>query len=289
MMKELTLFAPAKLNLTLDILRRRADGYHDLKMVMISVDLGDTLTVRLREDGKILVRVPGTDLPEGEDNLAGRAARIFFDETGSAFGAEITIEKRIPAQAGMAGGSADAAAVLRALRTLLHPALADRKLEAMGERVGSDVPYCVRGGMALAEGRGERLTDWPPMPPCRIVVCKPEFGLPTPELFGRVRVEKLRTHPDHEALHAALLGKDLRAMAKLMVNVFEEVLTPQEAETIGDIKARLLRFGAAGAAMTGSGPTVFGLFEGEAAARGAFDALKAVYPQTFLTRPAPEV
>ncbi len=288
-MKELTLFAPAKLNLTLDILRRRADGYHDLKMVMISVDLGDTLTVRLREDGKILVRVPGTDLPEGEDNLAGRAARIFFDETGSAPGAEITIKKRIPAQAGMAGGSADAAAVLRALRTLLRPALTDRELETMGVGIGSDVPYCIRGGTALAEGRGERLTNWPPMPPCQIVVCKPEFGLSTPELFGRVRVEKLRTHPDHEALHAALLGKDLRTMAESMVNVFEEVLTPQEAKTIGDIKTRLLFFGAAGAVMTGSGPTVFGLFDDGAAARRAFDALKTMYPQTFLTRPAPEV
>ncbi len=288
-MKELTLTAPAKLNLTLDILRRRTDGYHDLKMAMISVDLRDTLTVRLREDGRILVRVPGTDLPQGENNLAGRSARVFFDEIGAAPGAEITIEKRIPAQAGMAGGSADAAAVLRALRTLLRPALTDRELETMGERIGSDVPYCIRGGTALAEGRGERLTNWPPMPPCQIVVCKPEFGLSTPELFGRVRVEKLRTHPDHEALHAALLGKDLRAMAKLMVNVFEEVLTHQEAKTIGDIKTRLLFFGAAGAVMTGSGPTVCGLFDDGAAARRAFDALKTVYPQTFLTRPAPEV
>ena len=288
-MKELILSAPAKLNLTLDILRRRADGYHDLKMVMISVELQDTLTVSLRADGMILVRVPGTDLPEGEDNLAGRAARVFFNETGAAPGAEITIEKRIPAQAGMAGGSADAAAVLRALRTLLRPELTDRELEAMGERVGSDVPYCVRGGTALAEGRGERLTNWPLMPPCQIVVCKPEFGLPTPELFGRVRLEKLGTHPDHKAIHAALLGKDLRAVAKSMVNVFEEVLTPQEGETIRDIKARLLRFGAAGAVMTGSGPTVFGLFEDGAAAQKAFDALRAVYPQTFLTRPIQEV
>lgn len=288
-MKELILSAPAKLNLTLDILRRRADGYHDLKMAMISIDLKDTLTVRLREDGRILVRVPGTDLPEGEDNLAGRAARVFFDETGATPGADITIEKRIPAQAGMAGGSADAAAVLRALRTLLHPGLTDRDLETMGERIGSDVPYCVRGGTALAEGRGERLTDWPSMPPCQIVVCKPDFGLPTPELFGRVGAEKLRTHPNHESLHAALLGKDLRAIAELMANVFEEVLTPREAKTIGNIKTRLLRFGAEGAVMTGSGPTVFGLFKNETAARPAFDALKTVYPQTFLTQPMTEV
>lgn len=288
-MKELILTAPAKLNLTLDILGRRADGYHDLKMVMISVDLGDTLTVRLREDGKILVRVPDTNLPEGEDNLAGRAARVFFNETGAAPGAEIIIEKCIPAQAGMAGGSADAAAVLRALRTLLRPEMTDRELETMGERIGSDVPYCVRGGTALAEGRGERLTDWPSMPPCQIVVCKPDFGLSTPALFGRVRVEKLGTHPDHEALYAALLGKDLRAMAESMGNVFEEVLAPNEAESIGDIKARLLHFGAAGAVMTGSGPTVFGLFEDRVAALRAYDALRTVYSQTFLTRPMPQV
>lgn len=288
-MNELKLTAPAKLNLALDILRRREDGYHDLKMVMISVDLCDYLTVHLRDDGKINVRVPGTDLPEGEDNLAGKAARTFFNETGLAPGAEITIEKHIPSQAGMAGGSSDAAAVLRALRKLLRPELTAHQLEVMGERVGSDVPYCVRGGTVLAEGRGERLTDWPAIPPCQIVVCKPEFGLSTPELFKRVQAEKLRLHPDHAAMYAALLSGDLSAVAAQMANVFEEVLTPQEAEKVGDIKARLCRCGAENALMTGSGPTVFGLFQSPEGVRRAFEELRMLYPRTFLTRPLPEV
>lgn len=288
-MNELKLAAPAKLNLTLDILRRREDGYHDLKMVMTSVDLCDYLTVRLRNDGKILVRIPGTDLPEGEDNLAGKAARAFFDKTGQAPGVEITIVKHIPSQAGMAGGSSDAAAVLRALRALLRPDLTGRDLEVMGERVGSDVPYCVRGGTALAEGRGERLTNWPGMPPCPIVVCKPEFGLSTPELFGRVQAEKLHFRPDHDAMYAALLSGELSAVAKQMVNVFEEVLTPREAETIRDIKMRLRRCGAENALMTGSGPTVFGLFQNPEGARRAFEELRPLYRRTFLTRPLPEV
>ncbi|MEA4941284.1 MAG: 4-(cytidine 5'-diphospho)-2-C-methyl-D-erythritol kinase [Oscillibacter sp.] len=288
-MNELKLIAPAKLNLTLDILRRREDGYHDLKMVMISVDLCDDLTVRLRDDGKIHVRVPGTDLPEGEDNLAGKAARTFFNSTGLAPGVEITIEKHIPSQAGMAGGSSDAAAVLRALRKLLRPELTARHLEVMGERVGSDVPYCVRGGTALAESRGERLTDWPGMPPCQIVVCKPEFGLSTPELFGRVQAEKLRLRPDHAAMYAALLSGDLSAVAAQMANVFEEVLTPRESETVRDIKARLCRCGAENALMTGSGPTVFGLFQGHEGARRAFEELRPLYPRTFLTWPLQEV
>lgn len=288
-MKELTISAPAKLNLTLDILRRREDGYHDLKMTMLSVELCDTLTVRLRGDGRILVRAPGADLPEGEDNLAGKAARRFFEEIGENPGVEITIEKRIPAQAGMAGGSADAAAALRALRTLLRPEMPDCRLERLGEKVGSDVPFCVRGGAVLAEGRGERLTTWPQMPPCHIVVCKPDFGLSTPALFGRVRVESLQRRPDHEALRAALLAGDLKAVAANMANVFEEVLTPGEAEAVGDVKARLRGLGAENAVMTGSGPAVFGLFQEEEAARRAADALSASHLQTFLTRPLPKV
>ena len=284
-MKALTLNAPAKLNLTLDILRRRADGYHNLEMVMFSVDLCDRVTVRLREDGKILVRAPGTDLPAGEDNLAGKAARAFFNETGSAPGADITLEKRIPAQAGMGGGSSDAAAVLRALRALTAPALPLRRLEELGAQIGSDVPYCVHGGTVLAQGRGERLTDWPDIPPCAIVVCKPDFGLSTPALFGRVRVDTLSRRPDHGAMLRALEAGDLSAAAAQAVNVFEEVLTPKEGETIHAIRRQMLACGALAARMTGSGPTVFGLFRQEKDAARAFEILRPRFSQTFLTRP----
>lgn len=283
MPRELTLDAPAKLNLTLDILGRRTDGYHDLKTVMTSIDLCDTVTVRLNRRGTITVQA-GPDLPAGEDNLAGRAARLFLEESGALEGADIVIQKRIPAQAGMAGGSSDAAAVLRAMRRLLCPAMPAKVLEALGAHIGSDVPYCVRGGTALAEGRGERLTDWPALPPCWIAVCKPDFDLPTPALFGRVRVEALKKHPDHAAMYEALSDGDLPAVAAGLRDVFEEVLTPEESAVAG-IKAVLLEEGALGAAMTGSGPTVFGLFDREMPARTAADRLKREYRQTFLARP----
>lgn len=283
-MRELTLSAPAKLNLTLDILRRREDGYHDLKMVMTSVSLYDTVTVRLNNTGTITVSSGAADLPAGEDNLAGKAARAFFNAVGAARGADITIKKQIPSCAGMAGGSSDAAAVLRALGQMLRPDLPGTFLEELGQKVGSDVPYCVRGGTALAEGRGERLTDWPALPDCRIAICKPDFGLPTPALFGRVRVEKIENRPDHAAMYGALAKGDLRAVAANLRDVFEEVLEPGESE-IFTIRDALLQYGALGAAMTGSGPAVFGLFDDTEAAERAYERLRDRYVQTFLTQP----
>lgn len=283
-MDEVTLNAPAKLNLTLDILGRRKDGYHDLKMVMTSVSLYDRVSVKLRSDGRISVHVPGTDLPEGEDNLAGKAARIFFNAVKKNPGAEITIEKKIPAQAGMAGGSSDAAAVLRALRMLLCPDMPMQQLEILGEQIGSDVPYCVRGGTVLAQGRGEHLTDWPALPACFLVLCKPDFGLSTPELFARVRVENIRRHPDHAGMYHALLHGKLSEAADQMVNVFEEVLTLSEAEELTKIKLVMKQFGAKGTLMTGSGPTLFGIFEQQNDAQQAYEELGRQYRQTFLVQ-----
>lgn len=147
------------------------------------------------------------------------------------------------------------------------------------------MPYCVRGGTVLAEGRGERLTDWPALPACQIVICKPDFGLPTPALFGRVRVDEIKNRPDHAAMYDALAQGDLRAVAANLRDVFEEVLTPEERQIFG-IRDALLDCGALGAAMTGSGPTVFGLFDDSGAAQRAYEHLKARYSQTFLAHPA---
>lgn len=286
-MGELTLKAPAKLNLTLDILRRREDGYHDLRMVMQSISLCDTVTVRTETGGGgMTVDCGGAPLPAGPENLAWKAAAAFFAATGcSGGGVELVLQKRIPAQAGMAGGSADAAAVLRALKALCRPALSGEELEKIGAKVGSDVPFCVRGGTALAEGRGERLHDFSPLPACWIVLCKPNFGLPTPALFARVRVEALCRHPDTGAMEAALAAGDLCAAGRQLCNVFEEVLTPEERFEIEKIENSLRKNGALGAAMTGSGPTVFGLFSREREARQAEKTLKAEYSQVFLANP----
>lgn len=283
-MKTITLTAHAKLNLSLDILRKREDGYHDLRMVMQSISLHDDVTVE-EVDGSGIRAATNLDyLPQDDKNLAVRAAHAFFAATGlPEVGLRITIEKRIPVCAGMAGGSTDAAAVLRALRALYAPHLTDGELERMGETVGSDVPYCVRGGTALAEGRGERLTTLPALPTCFVVVCKPAFSISTPELFGRVRVGELVLHPDTEGLCRALAAGELGGVARRMYNVFEDVL-PGAYREVFSIRSRLLEGGALGAIMTGSGPTVFGLFQEETQAKAAFAALSAAYPQTFLEK-----
>ena len=284
-MGTLTLAAYAKVNLALDILGRRADGYHDMRMVMQAVSLGDTVTVTEAAEGFRLL-AEGLELPTGRKTMEQQAAEAFFAALGRPLpGLEVRLAKHVPAYAGLGGGSADVAAVLRGLRQLYSPELSQAELEAIGARVGSDVPFCLRGGTCLAEGRGEVLTDLPPLPACEIVLCKPDFGLPTPALFARVDRGDLGERPDVEGMTAALGRGDLDAVAARLGNVFEAVLTGPEAEAVDSIKGILLDHGALGAAMSGSGPTVFGLFRDAAAARRAADALSARYAQTFLARP----
>ena len=278
--------APAKVNLTLDILGKRPDGYHDLKMVMQTVSLYDTVTVTETAGEAVSVSVDRGDLPAGPDNIAWKAADVFFRRTGlPRRGLAIALQKRIPAQAGMAGGSADGAAVLRVLRRLYAPELPLTELEDMAAQVGSDVPFCVRGGTVLAEGRGERLHDLPSLPDCWLTLCKPAFGLSTPALFGRVRVAELKGRPDHEAMEQALGDGDLTAVARQLANVFEEVLTAEESREIRTIEETLLAHGALGAVMTGSGPTVFGLFSEQTRAEEAAAALQRLDRQVFTVRP----
>ena len=186
-MKTQTVPAYAKLNLTLDILGKRPDGYHELRMVMQTVSLCDDVTVTLTDGTGVVCRVAGAELPCDERNLAVKAANAFCEALGYHGGIDITLTKRIPSEAGMAGGSADAAAVLCVLRDLIAPTLTDERLEEIGARVGSDVPFCVRGGTQLAEGRGERLRKLPDMPECVFVVCKPEFSVDMPQLLRSAR------------------------------------------------------------------------------------------------------
>ena len=278
--------APAKVNLTLDILGKRPDGYHDLKMVMQTVSLYDTVTVTETAGEAVSVSVDRGDLPAGQDNIAWKAADVFFRRTGlPRRGLAIALQKRIPAQAGMAGGSADGAAVLRVLRRLYAPELPLTELEDMAAEAGSDVPFCVRGGTVLAEGRGERLYDLPPLPACWLALCKPSFGLSTPALFGRVRMPELKYRPDHNAMEQALAAGDLPSVARQLANVFEEVLTAEEAREIRTIEETLLAHGALGAVMTGSGPTVLGLFSQQTRAEEAAAALRRPDRQVFVARP----
>lgn len=279
-MTTITLPAHAKLNLTLDILGKRTDGYHDLAMVMQSISLHDDVTVTLTDGDSIVCRC-GT-LPGDDSNLAVKAAKAFFVGTDiEPCGLSIAIEKRIPVQAGMAGGSADAAAVLHALRALLAPELPTQVLEKIGEAVGSDVPFCVRGGMALAEGRGERLTTLNAAPRFHAVVCKPDFSLSTPVLFKRSDTVEIVDRPDTEGMLRAIEAGDALGVSARVFNVFESVLDENE-NAVFVIKEQLLSLGADAAAMTGSGPTVFGLFKSLDRAQSAYDNVKQSYPQTYL-------
>ena len=259
-------FAPAKLNLTLDVLGKRPDGYHDLKMVMQSITLGDTLTLEPGGEG---VRVL-TDLhflPTGPKNLAAAAALRFYETLGRPVpGLEISIRKRIPVCAGMAGGSTDAAAVLRALNEKEGNPFSMEELARVGEGVGSDVPYCVLGGTALAEGRGEMLTPLPPLPRCWVAVCKPDFPVSTPELFARIDGMRVRCRPDTAGLLAALAAGDL----------------PGVEVRVAEIKHTLIQCGALGATMSGTGPTAFGLFQRKELAEEACALLSEENQVTFL-------
>lgn len=279
--------AYGKLNLTLDITAKRPDGYHDMEMVMQSVALHDVVTVHCGTGtGSIHLTCSDDALPTNEKNIAYRAAQIFFRETAiPCDGVAIHVEKRIPMEAGMAGGSADGAAVLRGLRDHYAPEMPLETLEAMGALVGSDVPFCVRQGTALAQGRGEILTTLPPMPPCHLLICKPSFGLSTPALFGRIQVDTLSPRPDTAAMVDALKTQDVGAIAKSLCNVFEQVLSPEEAGEITAIKETMVAHGALGALMTGSGPTVFGIFDDETAMKSAKQALVGNQRTLFATTP----
>ena len=282
------LSANAKINLTLDILRKREDGYHDLQMVMQSVTLSDRLTVAPARGARGEADSNLHFLPTGDRNLAQMAAAAFRRATGLGGEVDVSIQKRIPVCAGMAGGSADAAAVLHAMNRLTGAGLSDMELTKIGEQVGSDVPFCVLGGTALAEGRGEALTPLPALPRCHVVVCKPPFSVSTPQLFSRVNVRKIVCRPDTAGVIAALDAGDLGGVARRMYNVFEDVLDRRRFGQVAAIKAALIDCGALGASMSGSGPTVFGLFDHIDSARDACQRLKEGWEDVFLCETAQE-
>ncbi len=278
----LTERAYAKLNFSLDVLTRRADGYHDLCSVMQTISLYDTVELFLETGKPWQLSCNDKTLAADETNLAWRAAEVFCRETGAVLnGLELRLTKRIPSQAGLGGGSADAAAVLRALNRHCKTGLSAERLCALGALVGSDVPFCVMGGTALAKGRGERLTKLPPAPRMRVVVCKGALAFSTPVLFARLDATEIPRRPDTQALCAALCGGDVRAVGAALCNVFEFAVA-QAYPQIAQMKAALLACGACGAQMTGSGSAVFGLFDDDARAEEACKMLRDSKLRIFL-------
>ncbi|MGO5027993.1 4-(cytidine 5'-diphospho)-2-C-methyl-D-erythritol kinase [Candidatus Agathobaculum pullicola] len=284
---ETTVQGRAKINLTLDVTGRRDDGYHTVKMVMQSVALHDDIRVVVTRGEKkprgIVLSCNLPYLPRDERNLAYRAAELFYQKTGALLETcEIYIEKRIPVAAGLAGGSTDAAAVLRALNALHETGLTDDELCEMGLKLGADVPYCLRGGTMLAEGIGEELTALPPMPHCWVVLCKPPFGVSTKEVYAEIDAVELKDRPDTAGMIRALENSDFAGVCKRLSNVMERV-TATKRRQIGEIKACLEENGADGTLMSGSGPTVYGLFSDEGRATTASKMLSRRFADTFLT------
>ena len=276
----------AKINLGLDVTGRREDGYHLLRSVMQTLDLHDTLEIEESSPGSALVRTDNPELPDGDDNLITRAARAILQSYAPDAGVSIHVRKRIPLAAGLAGGSADAAATLLGIRSLLGLRIPDDELMDMGGCLGADVPYCIKGGTALAEGIGEVLTDLPSMPDCAIVLAKPRVAVSTEEIYRRLDGGKPAAAPDIDAQIEALERHDLRGIAARLGNVLESV-TSALCPEVTRIKERLLSMGALGAQMSGSGPTLFGIFDDEKKAGHACSVIKSEEEGTevFLTRP----
>ena len=282
----LSVAAYAKLNLTLDVIGKLPNGYHELRMVMQSISLQDRISIETGTEGGIVIRSNRRDLPMDEHNLAWKAASAFLKareipETGIT----IAIEKHIPVAAGLAGGSTDAAAVIRGLDVAYNTRCTNEELREIGLRVGADVPFCITGGTQLAGGVGEQLSPLAPLPDCAIVLVKPAFSMSTPYVFSTLDRIGITHRPDAAGMAEALTRGDLRGVTDRLCNVME-LVTAAEHPEIGQIKARLLDFGALGAVMSGSGPSVFGIFDDDARARAAYAALLPDYESVHLCRPA---
>jgi len=276
--------AYAKVNLGLDVLRRREDGYHDVKMVMQTVDLFDSISVEDIESG-IVITSDADFVPTDESNLMYKAAKLLMDEFSVDKGVKMHLEKRIPVAAGMAGGSTDAAAVLKAVNTLFDLKLSDEELMKRGVKIGADIPYCIMGGTALSEGIGEVLTKIDGMPKSIILIAKPSVSVSTKYVYENLNANGLKHHPDIDGMVESIKAGDLYGVTKKMENVLETVTVKKYPE-IDTIKQFMKDNGALNSIMSGSGPTVFGLYDDMEAANKAYEELQKVNiaKQLFLTR-----
>ncbi len=289
MIDKTTQRAYAKINIGLDVLRRRADGYHEVKMIMQTVDIYDELVLERRKEPGIELRMDNSELPSGGDNLICRAADLLFREKKITEGVNISLTKRIPIAAGMAGGSADAAAALRGVNELFDLGYSLTELQALGVGLGADIPYCLAGGTMLSEGIGEILTPLPAPPAAHLVIAKPDINVSTAFVYGNLHADRLAWHPDIDGMIAALQKGDLDGITGRLGNVLETV-TVKAHPVIEQIKELLRKQGAENALMSGSGPTVFGIFKEKETAARAAEAVergrlaKQIFVTTFYNR-----
>lgn len=277
--------AYAKLNLTLDVLGKREDGYHDLKSVMQTISIRDDVEIDVGTGKPWKLLCTNEEIPADETNLAWKAAKVYCEALNKdPGGIEIRITKRIPSGAGMGGGSADAAAVLRALNRYYDNPLSIMALAELGAQVGSDVPFCTLCGTAMVEGRGERLRKLPDMPDCIFVVCKPDFSVSTPELYKKIDEVAIPKHPDNQAMESALLAGDLGKVAENLFNVFDPIVTADHLE-LNYIKSIFNSYGSLNQQMTGSGSAVFAILPSFEYAAVVCNMLRENYPQIFIAKP----
>ena len=284
-METLKLNAYAKINLGLDVIGRLPNGYHEVKMIMQSVGICDELTFEKQPSG-ITVTTDSGELPTDENNLIYRAAKLLLETCAVKEGVRIHLTKRIPIDAGMAGGSTDAAATLKAVNQLFRFGKTKEELMELGVKIGADVPYCILGGTALAEGIGERLTPLPPMPDCHLLVAKPDINVSTKYVYTTLDAAPILFHPDIDGMTAAIFAGDLTGITAKLGNVLETVTVPAHP-IISKIKEKFLELGSDGVLMSGSGPTVFGIFSDKTAAEKAYASMKqsSLAGQVFLTTP----
>jgi 4-diphosphocytidyl-2-C-methyl-D-erythritol kinase len=281
----ITLNAYAKINLSLDVVGRLANGYHEVRMIMQTVGIHDTLTFE-KTEGEIVLSSDAGELPLGEDNLIYKAARLVKETYGISGGVKVHLEKRIPVAAGMAGGSTDAAATIKAMNLLYDLRLSEEDLCGLGVKLGADVPYCIMGGTALSEGIGEVLTKLAPMPECALLVAKPDINVSTKEVYQALDSQSVPWHPDVDGMRQAIEEGRLEGIYSRLGNVLETV-TVAKHPIVSEIKQEMLGNGALGSLMSGSGPSVFGIFDDEEKARAAGESIekKGLAKQVFVTGP----
>lgn len=274
--------AYAKVNLSLDVVGKREDGYHTLEMIMQTIDLYDLINIKKTDKG-INISCNKQYVPTDERNLAYKAADLFMKTYDICEGIDIYIKKYIPVAAGLAGGSTDAAAVLKAMRNMYRPDISDEKIMKLGLNIGADVPYCVVGGTALCEGIGEKVTKLNSFKNHILVVVKPAFGVSTKEVYKNLDINKIKRHPDTNLLISSIEANNLNMLARNMKNVLENV-TLYKHVVLKDIKKEMINMGAQGALMSGSGPTIFAFFSDMLKAQLCYDKIKKKYRETFITR-----
>lgn len=286
-MNSISIKAYAKINLGLDVIRKRNDGYHDVCMIMQSVELHDNLIIKKSDKPDITIRSNSIYVPNDRRNLIYKAASLFLDVNAINSGLDITLNKRIPVSAGLAGGSSDAAATLKGLNCLFECNMTDKELMDLGVQIGADIPYCIMLGTALSEGIGEKLTALPSMPDCYILLVKPDVNVSTKYVYENLQLNDSIIHPNITAMIEAIKAADLDTLASRMDNLLQTV-TIKMHPIIEDIKKEMIRLGALNSIMSGSGPTVFGLFRDKAKAQKAYDQFwsnSAFARQVFLTKP----